>query len=116
MILKILKRPGTKLHGISIGLFVDEYRKIISAEGQSKLEESWSARKNRTKKSRTHCPSVLLSAFLKGSRTVRDTNYLPARRTRPAESRGIYVSQLTFTYHGCQRVSCSEVMRILGIE
>jgi hypothetical protein len=36
-ILNILKRPGKKMHGISIGLFVDEYRRIISAEGQVKL-------------------------------------------------------------------------------
>ena len=35
--LTILKRPGRRLHGISIGLFVDEYRKIISSEGQTKL-------------------------------------------------------------------------------
>jgi hypothetical protein len=36
-ILKILKRPGRKLHGVSIGLFADEYRRIISANGQAKL-------------------------------------------------------------------------------
>ncbi|MGC2163596.1 MAG: DUF3800 domain-containing protein [Silvibacterium sp.] len=35
--LRILKRPGKRLHGISIGLFVDEYRKVISPEGQVKL-------------------------------------------------------------------------------
>jgi Protein of unknown function (DUF3800) len=36
-ILKILKIQSRKLHGIGIGLYVDEYRKIISAEGQEKL-------------------------------------------------------------------------------
>lgn len=35
--LAILKRPGKRLHGVSIGLFVDEYRKIISPAGQVKL-------------------------------------------------------------------------------
>ncbi len=35
--LTILKRPGRKFHGISIGLFADEYRKIISPQGQTKL-------------------------------------------------------------------------------
>lgn len=34
--LAILKRPGKRFHGISIGLFVDEYGKIISPLGQTK--------------------------------------------------------------------------------
>lgn len=37
MMLTILKRPGKKLHGISIGLYVDEYRKIMSPESQTKM-------------------------------------------------------------------------------
>jgi hypothetical protein len=35
--LKILKDQKRKLHGMSCGLFVDEYRRIISAEGQKKM-------------------------------------------------------------------------------
>lgn len=34
--LKILKRRGKRLHGVSIGLFADEYRSIINADGQRK--------------------------------------------------------------------------------
>ncbi len=36
-ILEILRRRGRRLHGISVGLFADEYRRIISSEGQTKL-------------------------------------------------------------------------------
>lgn len=36
-ILKILRRPSVHLHGLSIGLFADEYRRVISAKGQEKL-------------------------------------------------------------------------------
>jgi hypothetical protein len=36
-ILRILKRQHRKLHGISVGMFVDEYRRIISPEGQVKM-------------------------------------------------------------------------------
>jgi hypothetical protein len=35
--LRALKRQKGKLHGISCGLYVDEYRRIINAEGQEKL-------------------------------------------------------------------------------
>jgi hypothetical protein len=35
--LKILKDQNKHLHGISCGLFVDEYRRIISPEGQTKM-------------------------------------------------------------------------------
>jgi hypothetical protein len=35
--LKILKKPGRRMHGVSIGLFADEYRRIISQEGRLKL-------------------------------------------------------------------------------
>lgn len=36
-LLKILRRQGRKLHGLSIGIFADDYRRIISQEGQVKL-------------------------------------------------------------------------------
>jgi hypothetical protein len=36
-ILRILKRQHRKLHGMSVGMFVDEYRRLISPEGQIKL-------------------------------------------------------------------------------
>jgi hypothetical protein len=36
-LLKVIKRQRTGLHGVSIGLFADDYRRIISQEGQVKL-------------------------------------------------------------------------------
>jgi Protein of unknown function (DUF3800) len=39
--LEMLKRPGKKMHAISIGLYVDEYRRLISPEGQVKMGPPW---------------------------------------------------------------------------
>lgn len=36
-LLKVIKRQGDRLHGVSIGLFADDYRRIISLDGQVKL-------------------------------------------------------------------------------
>jgi hypothetical protein len=36
-LLRILKRQKARLHGLSCGIFVDAYRRIISSEGQEKM-------------------------------------------------------------------------------
>jgi hypothetical protein len=36
-LLKIIKQQHKRLHGVSVGLFADDYRKTISPEGQAKL-------------------------------------------------------------------------------
>jgi signal transduction histidine kinase len=57
-------------------------------------------------------PRCLCVGLVKGSRTVRNTNYLPTRRTYSAESRGISVSvDFYLSWTSPNPVTCQRILR-----